>query len=61
MCGAKFIKKLDDCEISAFIIGEGANIEENKKILSQNGFDKVYIANSPELKTIRLIITQISQ
>lgn len=43
-------KKLDDCEISAFIIGEGANIEENKKILSQNGFDKVYIANSPELK-----------
>ena len=43
-------KKLGDCEISAFIIGEGANIEENKKILSQNGFDKVYIANSPELK-----------
>ena len=43
-------KKLDNCEISAFLIGNDANLEENKKILSQNGFDKVYIATSEDLK-----------
>lgn len=43
-------KKLDNCEISAFLITDGTNLEENETILSKNGFDKVYIANSPELK-----------
>lgn len=43
-------KKLDNCEISAFLIGNATNLEENKNILSQNGFDKVYIATSDELK-----------
>lgn len=43
-------KKLDNCEISAFLIGNGANLEENKKLLSQNGFDKVYVATSQDLK-----------
>ncbi len=46
----KLSKKLDNCEISAFLIGNAANLEENKKILSQNGFDKVYIATSQDLK-----------
>lgn len=43
-------KKLDNCEVSAFLICDERNLEENKKILKQNGFDKVYIANSEELK-----------
>lgn len=43
-------KKLDNCEVSAFLIGDEKNLEENKNILKQNGFDKVYIANSKELK-----------
>jgi len=43
-------KKLGNCEISAFLIGNGANLEENKAILSQNGFDKVYITTSENLK-----------
>mgnify|MGYP002520626083 FL=1 len=43
-------KKLDNCEISTFLIGNGANLEENKAVLSQNGFDKVYIATSEDLK-----------
>lgn len=43
-------KKLDNCEVSAFLISDGKNLEENKNILKQNGFDKVYIANSKELK-----------
>ena len=43
-------KKLNNCEISAFLFTDGTNLEENKIILSKNGFDKVYIANSPELK-----------
>ena len=43
-------KKLDNCEISAFLIGNATNLEENKNILSQNGFDKVYIATYDELK-----------
>ena len=43
-------KKLDNCEISAFLIGNGANLEENKAVLRQNGFDKVYIATSEDLK-----------
>lgn len=43
-------KKLDNCEISALLFTDGTNLEENKEILSRNGFDKVYIANSPEFK-----------
>ena len=43
-------KKTDNCEISAFLIGNGANLEENKTVLSQNGFDRVYIATSEDLK-----------
>lgn len=43
-------KKLDNCEVSAFLIGDERNLEENKNILKQNGFDNVYIANSEELK-----------
>ncbi len=43
-------KKLENCEISAFLIGNGANLDENKAILSQNGFDKVYVATSDDLK-----------
>lgn len=43
-------KKLDNCEVSAFLISDGANLEENKAVLSQNGFDKVYIAISENLK-----------
>lgn len=43
-------KKLENCEVSAFLFTDGTNLDENKNILSKNGFDKVYIANSPELK-----------
>ncbi len=43
-------KKLDNCEVSAILFTDGTNLEENKNILSKNGFDKVYIANSKDLK-----------
>lgn len=43
-------KKLENCEVSAFLFTDGTNLDENKNILSKSGFDKVYIANSPELK-----------
>ena len=43
-------KKLGNCEISAILIGDDVNLEENKVLLSQNGFDKVYIATSEDLK-----------
>ena len=46
----KLDKKLNNCEISAFLIGDDTKLEENKKILSQNGFDKVYIATAKDLK-----------
>lgn len=46
----KLAKKLNNCEISAFLIGDDTKLEENKKILSQNGFDKVYIATAKDLK-----------
>lgn len=43
-------KKLDNCEVDAILFTDGTNLDENKQILSKNGFDKVYIANSPDLK-----------
>ena len=43
-------QKLDNCEINAILFTDGTNLEENKNILSKNGFNKVYIANSPKLK-----------
>ena len=46
----KLSKKLENCEISAFLIGNGTNLDENKAILSQNGFDKVFIAKAENLK-----------
>lgn len=50
-CAAQNLsKKLEICEISAILIGDDANLEENKVLLSQNGFDKVYIATSSDLK-----------
>jgi electron transfer flavoprotein alpha subunit len=43
-------KKLNNCEISAFLFTDGNNLDENKNLLSKNGFDKVYIANSLDFK-----------
>ncbi len=43
-------QKLDNCEINAILFTDGTNLEENKNILSKNGFNKVYIANSLKLK-----------
>lgn len=43
-------KKLNNCEVSALLITDGTNLDENKNILSKNGFDKIYIAKSPEFK-----------
>jgi len=43
-------KKLDNCEISAVLFTDGTNLEQNKEILSKNGFDKVYIAKSEVFK-----------
>ncbi|MBR1681283.1 electron transfer flavoprotein subunit alpha, partial [bacterium] len=43
-------KKLENCKICALLFTDGTNLEQNKNILSKNGFDKVYIANSQELK-----------
>lgn len=43
-------KKLNNCEVSALLITDGTNLDENKNILSKNGFDKVYIAKSSEFK-----------
>ena len=42
--------KLDNCEVNAILFSDGANLEKNKEILSKNGFNKVFIANSPDLK-----------
>ena len=50
-CAAESLaKKLDDCLISALLIGDERNLEQNKIVLKQNGFDKVYIATNKELK-----------
>lgn len=46
----KLSEKLDNCEICAFLFTDGTNLEENKEILSENGFDKVYVAYSKEFK-----------
>ena len=42
-------QKLSNCEVNAILFTDGKNLEENKNILSKNGFNKVYIANSPDL------------
>ena len=46
----KLSEKLDNCEISAILFSDGTNLEQNKEILSKNGFNKVYIAKSDILK-----------
>ena len=43
-------KNLDNCEISALLIGDGNNFDEVKNKLKFSGFDNVYVAQSPDLK-----------
>lgn len=43
-------EKLNNCEISALLIGEENNIDENRKELMKAGFDKIFVARSPLLK-----------
>ena len=44
-CAAQELsKKIDNCVVSAILITGGTNLEQNKNILKQNGFDKVYVA-----------------
>lgn len=43
-------EKLDNCEVNAILFSDGTNLEQNKEILSKNGFNKVYIAKSDLLK-----------
>ena len=50
-CAAQELsKKLDNCIIAALLVTDGTNLEQNKNILIQNGFDKVYIAQNTEFK-----------
>ena len=50
-CAAQELsKKLDNCIIAALLVTDGTNLEQNKNILKQNGFDKVYIAQNIEFK-----------
>ena len=46
----KLSEKLDNCEVNAILFSDGTNLEQNKEILSKNGFNKVYIAKSDLLK-----------
>lgn len=43
-------QKLDNCEVNAILFSDGTNLEQNKEILSKNGFNKVFIAKSDILK-----------
>ena len=43
-------QKLDNCEVNAVLFSDGTNLEQNKEILSKNGFNKVFIAKSDVLK-----------
>ena len=43
-------EKLDNCEVNAILFSDGTNLEQNKEILSKNGFNKVFIAKSNLLK-----------
>ncbi|MBR2525338.1 electron transfer flavoprotein subunit alpha/FixB family protein [bacterium] len=43
-------QKLDSCEVNAVLFSDGTNLEQNKEILSKNGFNKVFIAKSDVLK-----------
>lgn len=47
-------KKIEDCIVSAILFTDGTNSDENKKVLSKNGFDKVYVAESADLKQYSL-------
>lgn len=47
-------RKIEDCIVSAILFTDGTNSDENKKVLSKNGFDKVYVAESADLKQYSL-------
>ena len=46
----KLSKKLDNCDINAILFTDGTNLEQNKEILSKNGFNKVFVAKSDIFK-----------
>lgn len=49
-CADFLAKKLENCKISALLISDENNLSQNKQILMKNGFDKVYLATSSDLK-----------
>ena len=46
----KLSEKLDNCDINAILFTDGTNLEQNKEILSKNGFNKVFVAKSDIFK-----------